>query len=60
MCSICIAAMGLPNAEVTAMVAGVYVLLDMAATTLNVTGDNVGMVVIASRLKSLDREVYNL
>ena len=60
MCSICIATMGLPNAEVTAMVAGVYVLLDMAATTLNVTGDNVGMVVIASRLKSLDREVYNL
>ena len=60
MCSICIAAMGLPNAEVTTMVAGVYVLLDMAATTLNVTGDNVGMVVIASRLKSLDREVYNL
>ncbi|MDY6038003.1 MAG: dicarboxylate/amino acid:cation symporter [Eubacterium sp.] len=59
MCSICLATMGLPNAEVTAMVAGVYVLLDMAATTLNVTGDNAGMVVIASRMGTLDREKFN-
>ena len=59
MCSICLATMGLPNEEVTAMVAGVYVLLDMAATTLNVTGDCCGMVCIANRLGILDRETYN-
>lgn len=59
MCSICLATMGLPNEEVTAMVAGVYVLLDMAATTLNVTGDCCGMVCIASRLGILDKEKYN-
>lgn len=59
MCSICLATMGLPNEEVTAMVAGVYVLLDMAATTLNVTGDCCGMVCISSRLGILDRETYN-
>ena len=59
MCSICLATMGLPNEEVTAMVAGVYVLLDMAATTLNVTGDCCGMVCIASRLGILDKETYN-
>lgn len=59
MCSICLATMGLPNEEVTAMVAGVYVLLDMAATTLNVTGDCCGMVCISSRLGILDKETYN-
>lgn len=59
MCSICLATMGLPNEEVAAMVAGVYVLLDMAATTLNVTGDCCGMVCISSRLGILDRETYN-
>ena len=59
MCSICLATMGLPNEEVTAMVAGVYVLLDIASTTLNVTGDCCGMVCIANRLGMLDKEKFN-
>ena len=59
MCSICLATMGLPNEEVTAMVAGVYVLLDVASTTLNVTGDCCGMVCIANRLGILDKERFN-
>lgn len=59
MTSICLATMGLPNEEITAMVAGVYVLLDVASTTLNVTGDCCGMVCIASRLGLLDKEKYN-
>ena len=58
MCSICLATMGLPNEEVTAMVAGVYVLLDVASTTLNVTGDCSGMVCIANRLGILDKETF--
>lgn len=59
MCSICLATMGLPNEEITAMVAGVYVLLDVASTTLNVTGDCCGMVCIASRLGILDKDKFN-
>lgn len=59
MCSVCLATMGLPGEEITAMVAGVYVLLDMASTTLNVTGDSCGMVCIASRLGMLDRDTFN-
>lgn len=58
MCSICLTTMGLPNEEITAMVAGVYVLLDVASTTLNVTGDCCGMVCIASRLGMLDKEKF--
>lgn len=59
MCSICLTTMGLPNEEITAMVAGVYVLLDVASTTLNVTGDCCGMVCIASRLGLLDEAKFN-
>lgn len=59
MCSICLTTMGLPNEEITAMVAGVYVLLDIASTTLNVTGDCSGMVCIANRLGMLDKDKFN-
>nr|WP_325194778.1 dicarboxylate/amino acid:cation symporter [uncultured Oscillibacter sp.] len=59
MCSICLTTMGLPNEEITAMVAGVYVLLDVASTTLNVTGDCSGMVCIANRLGILDKDRFN-
>ena len=59
MCSVCLTTMGLPNEEVTAMVAGVYVLLDIASTTLNVTSDCVGMVCIANRIGTLDRDTFN-
>ncbi|BAL00087.1 putative proton glutamate symporter [Oscillibacter valericigenes Sjm18-20] len=59
MCSICLTTMGLPNEEITAMVAGVYVLLDIASTTLNVSGDCCGMVCIASRLGLLDKDKFN-
>ena len=41
------------------MVAGVYVLLDIASTTLNVTSDCVGMVCIANRIGTLDRDTFN-
>ena len=51
--------MGLPNTEVTAMVAGVYVLLDVCSTTLNVTGDASGMAIIGSRMGMLNRDVYD-
>ena len=40
-------------------VAGVYILLDVASTTLNVTGDCCGMVCIANRLGILDKERFN-
>ena len=50
--------MGLPM-EIVGWIAGVYILIDMPNTMLNVTGDTVGMVYTAARLDDLDREVYN-
>lgn len=50
--------MGLPL-DIVPWIAGVYVLIDMPNTMLNVTGDTVGMVYTAARLGELDRETFN-
>lgn len=50
--------MGLPM-EIVGWIAGVYILIDMPNTMLNVTGDTVGMVYTAARCGDLDMEVYN-
>lgn len=50
--------MGLPL-DIVPWVAGVYMLIDMPNTMLNITGDTVGMVYTAAKLGELDREVFN-
>lgn len=50
--------MGLPL-DIVPWIAGIYVLIDMPNTMLNVTGDTVGMVYTASKLGELDREVFD-
>ena len=58
MSAVLLQVMGLPM-DIVAWIAGVYVLIDMPNTMLNVTGDTVGMVYTAARLKELNREVFN-
>lgn len=50
--------MGLPL-TILPWIVGVYYLIDMPGTMLNVTGDTVGMAVIAERLKEIKRDVFN-
>ncbi|MFY9188185.1 MAG: dicarboxylate/amino acid:cation symporter [bacterium] len=50
--------MGLPL-DIVPWIAGVYVLIDMPNTMLNVTGDTVGMVYTAAKLGELDRETFD-
>ena len=50
--------MGLPL-TVIPWIVGVYYLIDMPGTMLNVTGDAVGMAAVASWLKELKRDVFN-
>lgn len=50
--------MGLPL-DIVPWVAGVYMLIDMPNTMLNITGDTVGMVYTAAKLGELDREVFD-
>jgi len=50
--------MGLPL-EIVGWIAGVYVLIDMPNTMLNITGDTVGMVYTAKRLGELDQAVFD-
>lgn len=50
--------MGLPL-DIVPWIAGVYLLIDMPNTMLNVTGDTVGMVYTAHEMGELDREVFN-
>ena len=59
MCTICLNTMGLPDAQMVAIIAGIYVLIDFVGTMLNVTSDTVGMVTIAANVNELDREVFN-
>lgn len=40
-------------------VAGIYRLIDMPNTMLNVTSNTVGMVITASLLGNLDRNTFN-
>lgn len=58
MSAVLLQVMGLPM-DIVAWIAGVYVLIDMPNTMLNVTGDTVGMVYTAARLNELDREIFN-
>lgn len=58
MSAIMMQSMGLPL-TIVPWVAGIYRLIDMPNTMLNVTGDTVGMVTVASAMKDLDRDVFN-
>lgn len=50
--------MGLPL-TIVPWVAGIYRLIDMPNTMLNITGDTVGMVVTSSIIGDLDRDTFN-
>ena len=58
MSAIMMQTMGLPL-TIVPWVAGIYRLIDMPNTMLNVTGDTVGMVTTASVLDTLDRETFD-
>ena len=58
MSAIMLEIMGLPL-DIVPWVAGVYLLIDMPNTMLNVTGDTVGMVYTANKLGELDLDVFN-
>lgn len=57
MSAIMMQSMGLPL-TIVPWVAGIYRLIDMPNTMLNVTGDTVGMVTTSSLLGTLDRETF--
>ena len=59
MCAICLNTMGLPDKEMVAIVAGIYVLIDFASTMVNVTSDTIGMVTVSGFIGDLDRETFN-
>ncbi|MDX9801532.1 MAG: dicarboxylate/amino acid:cation symporter [Spirochaetia bacterium] len=58
MSAVLLQVMGLPL-DIVPWIAGIYYLIDMPNTMLNVTGDTVGMVTVASLMKELDLKVYN-
>lgn len=58
MSAVLLQVMGLPM-DIVPWIAGVYILIDMPNTMLNVTGDTVGMVYTASKLGELDIGVFN-
>ena len=58
MSAIMMQTMGLPL-TIVPWVAGIYHLIDMPNTTLNVTGDTVGMVTVSALLGDLDRDTFN-
>lgn len=58
MSAIMMETMGLPL-TIVPWVAGIYRLIDMPNTMLNVTGDTVGMVTTAAIMGDLDRETFN-
>ena len=58
MAAIMLGTMNLPL-TIVAWIAGIYRLIDMPNTMLNVTDDSVGMVMTASLIGELDRELYN-
>ena len=57
MAAIMMQTMGLPL-TIVPWVAGIYRLIDMPNTMLNVTGDTVGMVTTTSILGTLDKETF--
>lgn len=58
MSAIMMQTMGLPL-TIVPWVAGIYRLIDMPNTTLNVTGDTVGMVTTSALMGDLDRDTFN-
>ncbi len=58
MSAIMMQTMGLPL-TIVPWVAGIYRLIDMPNTMLNITGDTVGMVITAAVVGDLDRETFN-
>ncbi len=58
MSAIMMQSMGLPL-TIVPWVAGIYRLIDMPNTMLNVTGDTVGMVTTTAVLGTLDRDTFN-
>lgn len=58
MSAIMMETMGLPL-TIVPWVAGIYRLIDMPNTMLNVTGDTVGMVTVSALMGDLDRDLYN-
>jgi Na+/H+-dicarboxylate symporter len=58
MSAVLLQVMGLPL-DIVPWIAGIYYLIDMPNTMLNVTGDTVGMVTVASLMNELDLKVYN-
>lgn len=57
MCAIMLNIMGLPLTMIP-WLTGVYFLIDMVTTTMNVAGDTVGMVTVATRLGELDSDIF--
>ena len=58
MSAVLLQVMGLPL-DIVPWIAGIYYLIDMPNTMINVTGDTVGMVTVASLMKELDLGVFN-
>ena len=58
MSAIMMETMGLPL-TIVPWVAGIYRLIDMPNTMLNVTGDTVGMVTVSAQMGDLDRDIFN-
>ncbi|GHV90187.1 proton/glutamate symporter [Spirochaetia bacterium] len=58
MSAIMMQTMGLPL-TIVPWIAGIYRLIDMPNTMLNITGDTVGMVTTAAVMGDLDRETFN-
>lgn len=58
MSAIMMQSMGLPL-TIVPWVAGIYRLIDMPNTMLNITGDTVGMVTVSSQMGDLNRDVFN-
>ena len=50
--------MGLPL-DIVPWIAGIYLLIDMPNTMLNITGDTVGMVYTAEKLGELDSVIFD-
>lgn len=58
MASVLMSIMNFPQ-TIVPWIAGIYRLIDMPNTMLNITGDTVGMVVVADKMGDLDRETFD-
>lgn len=57
MASVLMSIMNFPQ-TIVPWIAGIYRLIDMPNTMLNITGDTVGMVIVADKMGDLDRETF--